>query len=541
MSGVAGWQPLMSPLGSGGLGALLGPTAQAPGSESGLGFVPQLGVEEVAVDAVPRATGLSATVFLGDPDATACHWGAQMSGPQSLPLLETVAHPGPHFKEQSLAGTHQVQGAWRPAWALGSECRVAVLSPRASRGSGRERRAEPTNPAPPRPSPLAKAATLPPQGPLAATPPGTVWDMSAVAPPGPAAGQPGAGWPRRLKADATKFWATCPSLSTIYFLFVIFAGSTIFHCHQRLALVPAPWVYPGRVVLFPRHLPWGGMSTINSKGRLGNQMGEYATLYALAKMNGRPAFIPPQMHSTLAPIFRITLPVLHDTTASRIPWQNYPLNDWMEERYRHIPGEYVRLTGYPCSWTFYHHLRAEILQEFTLHDHVREEAQNFLRDLQAKWARQATFVGVHVRRGNYVRVMPNVWKGVVADRGYLQQALDWFRARYRSPLFVVTSDDTAWCWQNFKGSLRDVVFTGNNLQGSPARDFALLTQRNHAVITVGTSGIWAACLTGGNTIYLASFTLPNSPFHTVFKPQAAFLPKRVGTAANLGQARENGP
>ncbi|MBW05006.1 Galactoside 2-alpha-L-fucosyltransferase 3, partial [Eschrichtius robustus] len=112
--------------------------------------------------------------------------------------------------------------------------------------------------------------------------------------------------------------------------------------------------------------------------------------------------------------------------------------------------------------------------------------------------------------------MPNVWKGVVADRGYLEQALDWFRARYRSPLFVVTSDDVAW-------------------------DFAVLTQRNHAVITVGTFGIWAACLTGGNTIYLASFTLPNSPFHTVFKPQAAFLPKRVGTAANLGQARENGP
>ncbi|EAW52382.1 hCG1998026, isoform CRA_d [Homo sapiens] len=145
-------------------------------------------------------------------------------------------------------------------------------------------------------------------------------------------------------------------------------------------------------------------------------MGEYATLYALAKMNGRPAFIPAQMHSTLAPIFRITLPVLHSATASRIPWQNYHLNDWMEEEYRHIPGRCVRLTGYPCSWTFYHHLRQEILQEFTLHDHVREEAQKFLRGLQAKWAGQATFVGVHVRRGDYVRVMPRVWKGVLADR-----------------------------------------------------------------------------------------------------------------------------
>ncbi|KAF5925903.1 hypothetical protein HPG69_000394 [Diceros bicornis minor] len=264
-----------------------------------------------------------------------------------------------------------------------------------------------------------------------------------------------------------RFWTTCPSFSTIYFLFVLFMASTIFHCHQRLALVPTPWASSGRVVLGPRDLPQGGMFTINSKGRLGNQMGEYATLYALAKVNGRPAFIPAQMHSMLAPIFRITLP--------------------------------------------------------------------------AKWAWQATFVGVHVRRGDYVHVMPRVWKGVLADRGYLRQALDWFRARYRSPVFVVTSDDMAWCRQNINSSLRDVVFAGSGRQGSPAKDFALLTQCNHTIITVGTFGIWAAYLAGGDTVYLANFTLPDSPFHMIFKPQAAFLPEWVGIAANLGQARENSP
>uniref|UniRef100_A0A8P0N6N4 L-Fucosyltransferase n=1 Tax=Canis lupus familiaris TaxID=9615 RepID=A0A8P0N6N4_CANLF len=326
---------------------------------------------------------------------------------------------------------------------------------------------------------------VPPRGngPQPATPPRTVWDVRDVAPGGPETRQPRARWPRRLKTALMGFRATCPSFSTIYFLFIIFVVSTIFHCHQRLALVPTPWAYSGRVVLLPRYLPRGGVFTINSKGRLGNQMGEYATLYALAKMNGRPAFIPAEMHSTLAPIFRITLPVLHGTTASSIPWQNYHLNDWMEEEYRHIPGEYVRLTGYPCSWTFYHHLRDEILREFTLHDHVREEAQKFLRGLQVNGRQPGTFVGVHVRRGDYVQVMPNVWKGVLADRGYLRQALDWFRARYHAPLFVITSDDMSWCRQNINGSLRDVVFAGNGLQGSPTRDFALLTQCNHSIIT----------------------------------------------------------
>uniref|UniRef100_A0A8C8X5B2 L-Fucosyltransferase n=1 Tax=Panthera leo TaxID=9689 RepID=A0A8C8X5B2_PANLE len=324
-------------------------------------------------------------------------------------------------------------------------------------------------------------------------------------------------------------WATCPSFSTVYFLFIIFVASTVFHCHWRLAVVPGPWAYSGRVVLLPRSLPRGGMFTINAQGRLGNQMGEYATLYALAKMNGRPAFIPAEMHSTLAPIFRISLPVLHHAAAGRIPWRNYPLNDWMEDRHRHIPGEYVRLTGYPCSWTFYHHVRDEIRREFTLHDHVREEAQAFLRRLRVGGRRPGTFVGVHVRRGDYVHVMPRVWKGVVADRGYLERALGWFR------------NGMAWCRENIDASRGDVVLAGNGLQGSPAKDFALLTQCNHSVITVGTFGIWAAYLAGGDTIYLANFTLPHSPFRWIFKPQAAFLPEWMGIAADLGQARENSP
>lgn len=340
-----------------------------------------------------------------------------------------------------------------------------------------------------------------------------------------------------------------------HFVLFVFTASTIFHLQQRLVKIQPPLaaqrLEPAETEDNASSAPSApsapstpsstrstssaprGMWTINAIGRLGNQMGEYATLYALAKMNGRPAFIPAEMHSSLAPIFRISLPVLHGATASRIPWHNYHLNDWMEEQYRHLPWEYVRLTGYPCSWTFYHHLRPEILREFTLHDHVREEAQAYLRGLRVNGSRPATFVGVHVRRGDYVHVMPNVWKGVVADRGYLQQALDRFRARHPAPVFVVTSNGMAWCRENIDASRGDVVFAGDGVEGSPAKDFALLTQCNHTVMTIGTFGIWAAYLAGGETIYLANYTLPDSPFLKVFKPEAAFLPEWFGIAADL--------
>nr|XP_003225913.2 PREDICTED: galactoside 2-alpha-L-fucosyltransferase 2 [Anolis carolinensis] len=275
-----------------------------------------------------------------------------------------------------------------------------------------------------------------------------------------------------------------------------------------------------------------GIWTVNSIGRLGNQMGEYATLYALAKLNGHKAFILPSMHQYLSPIFRITLPVIHTEVVKNIRWRNFNLHDWMSEDYRHIKGKYVRLTGYPCSYTFYHHIRQEILQEFTFHDHIKEEANQYLRSLR-KTGKEVTYVGVHVRRGDYVWVMPNAWKGVVADKKYLEKAMHYFRVKYDNPIFVVTSNGMDWCKQNINASGGDVYFAGDGRESSPGRDFALLAHCNHTIMTIGTFGIWAGYIAGGETVYLANYTLPDSPFLKVFRPSAAFLPEWIGIPADL--------
>ncbi|CAM4618465.1 galactoside alpha-(1,2)-fucosyltransferase 2-like [Lepidochelys kempii] len=275
-----------------------------------------------------------------------------------------------------------------------------------------------------------------------------------------------------------------------------------------------------------------GVWTVNSLGRLGNQMGEYATLYALAKMNGHQAYILPEMHQHLAPLFRITLPVMSSNMVRSIPWRNYALHNWMSEEYRHIKGKYVRLTGYPWSWTFYHHLRQEILQEFSFHDHIKEEANRYLAGLRGQ-RRNVTYVGVHVRRGDYVQVMPQVRKGVVADKAYLEKAMGYFRAKYQEPVFVVTSNGMEWCRENIDTSRGDVYFSGDGKESSPGGDFALLVHCNHTIMTIGSFGIWASYLAGGETVYLANYMLPNSPFLRSFKPAAVFLPDWIGINADL--------
>uniref|UniRef100_A0A674K8F3 L-Fucosyltransferase n=1 Tax=Terrapene triunguis TaxID=2587831 RepID=A0A674K8F3_9SAUR len=235
---------------------------------------------------------------------------------------------------------------------------------------------------------------------------------------------------------------------------------------------------------------------------------------ALAKMNGRQAYILPEMHQQLVPLFRITLPVLSSDVVRSVPWKDYELHNWMSEEYRHIEGKYVRLTGYPCSWTFYHHLRQEILQEFSFHDHVKEEANRYLAGLRGQ-RQNMTYMGIHVRRGDDVRLMPQVWKGVVADKAYLEKAMGYFRAKYQELVFVVTSNGMEWCRENIDASRGDVYFSGDRKESSPGRDFALLVHCNHTIMTIWSFGIWAS--------YLAWF----------LKPSAAFLPKWIGIDTDL--------
>ncbi|KAE8593970.1 hypothetical protein XENTR_v10019391 [Xenopus tropicalis] len=275
-----------------------------------------------------------------------------------------------------------------------------------------------------------------------------------------------------------------------------------------------------------------GIWTIKPDGRLGNQMGEYATLYALAKANGYQPYILPEMHDYLAPIFKITLPVLHSSVPSYVPFREYWIHDWMSEEYNHIDEKFLKLTGYPCSWTFFHHLRREILQEFTIHDHLKKEANQILHDIKGQ-RKNTTFIAIHVRRGDYINVMPKVWKGVIADKAYLDQAMGYFRQKYAEPVFVVASNGMDWCKQNIDSSKGDVYFSGDGNESTPGKDFALLASCNHTIMTIGTFGFWVSYLVGGEAIYLTNFTLPDSEFLKLFRYDAAFLPEWKGIPADL--------
>lgn len=57
----------------------------------------------------------------------------------------------------------------------------------------------------------------------------------------------------------------------------------------------------------------------------------------------------------------------------------------------------------------------------------------------------------------------------------LQQTLDWSWACSSALIFVVSNNGMAWCRQDSDASGADGVFASNGIEGSPAKDSALLT------------------------------------------------------------------
>ncbi|XP_064472902.1 galactoside alpha-(1,2)-fucosyltransferase 2-like [Ornithodoros turicata] len=269
--------------------------------------------------------------------------------------------------------------------------------------------------------------------------------------------------------------------------------------------------------------------TVRTNDRLESQMGAYAVLYGLAKLNGYEPYIRKDMYRILSPLFRLTLPIM-DQTIENITWTDFSVNEWMSDSYLNIAPQFVQLRVYFCSWTFFHQYRSEILRDFSFHDHVKRRSWSTLAKLKGS-RKDPTYIGVHVRRGDYVTA--NIDHGLRADKPYLDKAMTYFRVKYHEPVFVVASDGVAWCRENIDATRGDVYFAEEFNESSPGYDLALLAHCNHTIMTTGIFGFWAAYLAGGETIYFHSVVAPDSKWWKIFEPEAHYLPEWIDMQANL--------
>ena len=136
--------------------------------------------------------------------------------------------------------------------------------------------------------------------------------------------------------------------------------------------------------------------------------------------------------------------------------------------------------------------------------------------------KKVLFVGLHVRRTDYVQFSKQVLGKRVASKAFYQEAMDYFEEEYPddSVYFLAVSDDLNWVRKHL-GGRKNLVVAGSHGSGEDdglgevrgdtipveiitlilskvGKDLALLAACDHTILSQGLFGTWGGFLAGGD-------------------------------------------
>ena len=105
---------------------------------------------------------------------------------------------------------------------------------------------------------------------------------------------------------------------------------------------------------------------------------------------------------------------------------------------------------------------------------------------------------MHVRRADYVKIIAKDYPPELFNGSPVNSAIASVLAARRRAIFLVLTDDEAWCRANMQLSARvRLVSTAR-----PELAFAVMRSCNHSIVTIGSFGLWAGILNGGHMVRL---------------------------------------
>ncbi|XP_018021464.1 galactoside 2-alpha-L-fucosyltransferase SEC1 [Hyalella azteca] len=252
---------------------------------------------------------------------------------------------------------------------------------------------------------------------------------------------------------------------------------------------------------------------MNPKGRLGNQMGEYATIYALRKIYNATVVRKPVRRHLEEAFSHLTIPSLErfkegDWVAAGFDSHRSTFNN-VQLAAAGLLGPHPFITpGTPFETCIFAAFRAELREEFRFDDNVTQQAEARLRrvreataQVEVEGAGLLVTVGIHVRLTDYPHHMESLYsvRNITNCYGsYMKNAINYFLQRHVNVAFLVASDDV-----NSTRSLIDELRINNVFfsEGTPLVDMYALSMCDHHIITLGTYGFWTAFLGSGTTIF----------------------------------------
>ncbi len=272
---------------------------------------------------------------------------------------------------------------------------------------------------------------------------------------------------------------------------------------------------------------------LDLEGGLGKIMFQYASLYGISKHN---AMIPViDKGDYLGSIFPALKAFMMEEIESIYHWEHFRERapNSYDNRARSLNfAKNIELQGFYQSWRYFHHVKEDLRTQFSFHPNTVQIAEGFLKEAynvhSEKFPRAKSnvrFIGLHVRRGDYLDPH-NTDKGyTTASLKYIKRAMHYFGARFKHIIFVVTSDDKRWARYNIKSHRHLVIISPHE---SASYDLCILSLCNHTITTVGAFSWWAAFLARGEAVYYKGFPSKHSSLSYMFSSKDYYLPHWVG-------------
>ncbi|KAH1005223.1 hypothetical protein HUJ04_006249 [Dendroctonus ponderosae] len=254
--------------------------------------------------------------------------------------------------------------------------------------------------------------------------------------------------------------------------------------------------------------PTRGIITAIAGGRTGNQMWEYASIWALGKKLGLEPFVPTCIKWKLEVMFdNLLLPTFRAIAHCPFDFNSSvsTVGNGNNEKSIILPRFNFRFSD-AMPWM------EQILKEFNFRKELKDKAQQTLHELLPKSSTlKYTFIAVHVRRTDYIkyvqrslaildcRLTTKRFNQRPVTDNFFRKAMAYYRERFFNCAFIYISDDPNWCFNQF-GNITDVYVASYHRYSSMEEDLALMEACNHSIIDYGTFGEWGSFLAGGHTV-----------------------------------------
>ncbi|KAK7072187.1 hypothetical protein SK128_022899 [Halocaridina rubra] len=215
-------------------------------------------------------------------------------------------------------------------------------------------------------------------------------------------------------------------------------------------------------------------------GRLGNCLNSYATALTFADRFNATIAVSQEIFlsiSTLLAPQYLTLPVIaselvvdaYDMGVLETVTPDYIKDDMVSHLLPAIQNaisQYQQnheqilylLEGYPNRMKMLSGYHDKIRQNFRIRDDLKEKALLFLKNLRDQMSTKPTFIGFHIRRGDYLNFMETFFKCKIPNETFYLAALKYYRSRFPNAVFVVCSDDVEHMHKNLAGA-SDIIFS----------------------------------------------------------------------------------